>query len=383
MEDIPTVEPIDIPQYKYKNSKYEILPKLPARMIAVASSTGGKSVLLQNLILKIYRGSFERIYICSPSIHVADTWTAVKKYISDVMKVDAEKEHYYEEYDPLALKKIIETQHKVIDFQKKNKQKEFFSVLIVVDGFADDPQFVRYSNILHGLFTRGRHSAISCILSTQKYNVLAPIIRLNSSALFILRLKNMNEVNSVLEENSALVDKKALYDMYQQAENDAPYPFFYINANAKDVNNMFLYDLKNALKLTHVKRFKGQNIRYYRIMPKTPIDYSKTHFYKIVCKDLNIKDCYIGHTTDLTKRKHSHKKACINPNVKYHNINLYKTVRENGGWDGWDMLLISTESFANSLEARRREREITEEIQANVNMVRPFRSKEEADEVGR
>ena len=63
MEDIPTVEPIDIPQYKYKNSKYEILPKLPARMIAVASSTGGKSVLIQNLILKIYRGSFERIYI--------------------------------------------------------------------------------------------------------------------------------------------------------------------------------------------------------------------------------------------------------------------------------------------------------------------------------
>ena len=209
MEDIPTVEPIDIPQYKYKNSKYEILPKLPARMIAVASSTGGKSVLIQNLILKIYRGSFERIYIFSPSIHVDDTWTAVKKYISDVMKVDAEKEQiYYEEYDPVALKKIIETQHKVIDFQKKNKQKELFSVLIVVDDFADDPKFVRYSNILHGLFTRGRHSAISCILSTQKYNVLAPIIRLNSSALFIFRLKNMNEVNSFLEENSALVDKK-------------------------------------------------------------------------------------------------------------------------------------------------------------------------------
>ena len=114
---------------------------------------------------------------------------------------------------PSGIKKIIETQHKVIDFQKKNKQKELYIVLIVVDDFADDPRFVRYSNILHGLFTGGRHSAISCILSTQKYNVLAPIIRLNSSALFIFRLKNMNEVNSFLEENSALVDKKSLYDM--------------------------------------------------------------------------------------------------------------------------------------------------------------------------
>ena len=149
----------------------------------------------------------------------------------------------------MALKKIIETQHKVIDFQKKNKQKELFSVLIVVDDFADDPRFVRYSNILHGLFTRGRHSAISCILSTQKYNVLAPIIRLNSSALFIFRLKNMNEVNSLLEENSALVDKKALYEMYQQAVNFAPYSFFYINTNAKDVNNMFFINFQSVFHI--------------------------------------------------------------------------------------------------------------------------------------
>ena len=55
----------------------------------MASSTGGKTVLIQNLILKIYRGSFERIYIFSPSVHVDDTWSAVKKYIRDVMKVDA------------------------------------------------------------------------------------------------------------------------------------------------------------------------------------------------------------------------------------------------------------------------------------------------------
>ena len=55
-EDIPKVEPIDIPEYKYKNSKFDMMPKLPARMLCVAFSTGGKTVLIQNLILKIYRG---------------------------------------------------------------------------------------------------------------------------------------------------------------------------------------------------------------------------------------------------------------------------------------------------------------------------------------
>ena len=27
--------------------------------------------------------------------------------------------------------------------------------------------------------------------------------------------------------------------MYQQSVNDAPYSFFYINLNSKDINNMF------------------------------------------------------------------------------------------------------------------------------------------------
>ena len=118
-------------------------------------------------------------------------------------------------------------------------------------------------------------------------------------------------------------------------------------------------------------------------MPRKAIDYSKTHFYKIVCKDLNVSHIYVGHTTDFTKRKHSHKQACINPNLKHHNLEVYKRIRENGGWENWDMVLISTESVTNSLEARRREREITEQLQADLNMIRAFRSKEEADEIGR
>ena len=68
-----------------------------------------------------------------------------------MMKVDTGKEKfYYEDYDPIALMKIIQTQHNVIDFQKKNKQEDLFSILFVVDDFADDPKFTRYSNILHG-----------------------------------------------------------------------------------------------------------------------------------------------------------------------------------------------------------------------------------------
>ena len=68
-------------------------------------------------------------HIFSPSVHVHDTWRAVKKVVTDIMKVDTENEeaHYHEEYDPITVEHIIEPQHKVIDSQKKNKQKELSS----------------------------------------------------------------------------------------------------------------------------------------------------------------------------------------------------------------------------------------------------------------
>ena len=133
----------------------------------------------------------------------------------------------------------------------------------MVDNFSDDPRFLRYSNILHDLFTSGRHNAITVILSTQKYNVLAPIIRLNSSALFIFRLKNMNIVNAFIEENSALVDKKSLYDMYQQAVHDAPYYFSIEVPTLRVLVVCSSFALRNALKLIMMNRLKQMMANIY------------------------------------------------------------------------------------------------------------------------
>ena len=74
----PIVKPINVPGYKYKHSKYEMVPKLPFRSIIVASSTGGKTVLIQNLLLNIYRSSFERVYIFSPSVNADPAFYEVK-----------------------------------------------------------------------------------------------------------------------------------------------------------------------------------------------------------------------------------------------------------------------------------------------------------------
>ena len=254
MTDVPIIKPIHITEYEFKQSKNEHVPKLPFRSIIVASSTGGKTVLLQNLILDVYRNSFARTFIFSPSVHNDPTFTEVKQYIKDELHADDEKEQIYFD-NPADLQKVIERQKKIINYMKSKKMKKLHSILIVIDDHADDTKFVRYSKLLHGLFTRGRHDAVSVICSTQKYNVLAPIMRLNASSLYIFRLKNASELMSFIEENSAIVDKQQLLDMYHQAVNFAPY-FFYVNINSKDSNKMFHINFEQAFQATEINSIK-------------------------------------------------------------------------------------------------------------------------------
>ena len=51
---------------------------------------------------------------------------------------------------------------------------------------------------------------------------------------------------SFIEENSAILDKQPLLDVYHQAVNDAPYSFFYVSMNAKDINKMWCIRFEQA-----------------------------------------------------------------------------------------------------------------------------------------
>ena len=115
-------------------------------------------------------------------------------------------------------------------------------------------------------------------------------------------------------------------------------------------------------------------------MPKTPMKYENTIMYKIVCKDLNIKELYVGHTTNWTKRKCSHKSDCCNENSKHYHLKIYKTIREYGGWENWDMIEIEKYSCNDKNEARKRERFWYEDFNAQLNSVKPYATFEEIKE---
>ena len=177
-DNIPQIKPIKVTEYETKQSKYEMVPNLPVRSIILGPSGSGKTILLQNMVLDIYRDCFSRIYIFSPSINVDSTWLPVKKYIEKSLHLDPKKENiYFDHYDPSDLINIIATQHKVTDFMKKKTYKKLYQILVIVDDFADEASFSRHSKLLHSLYTRGRHNSISTITATQAFTALSTLIR--------------------------------------------------------------------------------------------------------------------------------------------------------------------------------------------------------------
>jgi hypothetical protein len=111
-------------------------------------------------------------------------------------------------------------------------------------------------------------------------------------------------------------------------------------------------------------------------MPRTAIDYSKTIIYKIVCNDLNVKDIYVGNTTDFTKRKNKHK-SCCDTNASY---KIYQIIRDNGGWENWTMLEIEKFPCKDSNESRTRERYWFEQLQSTLNTNLPIATQEDTEE---
>ena len=103
-------------------------------------------------------------------------------------------------------------------------------------------------------------------------------------------------------------------------------------------------------------------------MPRKPIDYFNTIMYKIVCNDLSILDCYVGSTTDFTRRKCNHKNL-----TKTSNRRLYEFIRENGGWNNWTMVQIEEYPCMNSNQKTKRERYWFEELKASLNTLVPNR----------
>lgn len=103
------------------------------------------------------------------------------------------------------------------------------------------------------------------------------------------------------------------------------------------------------------------------------VDYSKIVMYKIVCKNPDILGTYIGSTACFNTRKSHHKYNCnTDDDNKKYNYKIYKFIRENGGWDNFEMIQIEPYPCKNKTECLTRERELIELELESLNSNKPI-----------
>ena len=223
----------------------DVVPSVPCRIILSAPSNSGKTVMLVDLLTRIYAGCFERIYCFSPSIHLDSAWTPVKEFSAKVLGVPPEEETFFDSWDEDKLSEILSTQRAVVKHQKEEKaSNKIFSIVVVVDDFADDSRVMASrsgsgGSAINMLLSRGRHMFCSVMLSSQKQKAVGSIARINAQALIIFRLRSKAELDAILEEVSNFYPKKTLLEMYELAVNDQPYSFWYINLAATRLEDVF------------------------------------------------------------------------------------------------------------------------------------------------
>ena len=96
----------------------------------------------------------------------------MKEYSTKVLGILPEEETFFDYWDEEKVSEILSTQRAVVKHQKEAKATKIYSIVVVVDDFADDQRVMASrtgsrGSAINMLLTRGRHVFCSCMLSSQ------------------------------------------------------------------------------------------------------------------------------------------------------------------------------------------------------------------------
>ncbi len=113
--------------------------------------------------------------------------------------------------------------------------------------------------------------------------------------------------------------------------------------------------------------------------------------YKLQCKAQNGKPLglgcveaswdkfiYIGSTVKVKNRRDMHKYKCNTETKRGHNTLVYKLIRENGGFDNWEMIVIEKKRCESFEELRKLEQVWIDKVGPILNQGKAWVSEEAA-----
>jgi hypothetical protein len=172
------------------------------------------------------------------------------KYIRKDLKVPEEEEVFFDTFDVAAIDAIIEQQKRIIDYEKKHNFKQLHQICILVDDLAGSEAVMRgkQGEALKTLYLMGRHWGINLIVSVQKWKLASTVMRTQATSVFYFKARSMIDLESFLEENSALVPggKRQLMEIYKAATAE-PFSFLTVDLLTKDPNKIFMKRFESYL----------------------------------------------------------------------------------------------------------------------------------------
>ena len=193
----------------------------------VAKRNSGKSVLLKYLVEQEIE-NFKKIFVICP--------TKFNGFYDDWIESNCIFENYDEEW----VEKLIS---KMSNLNKNKTNDTADHILLILDDCCSDTKF-HASKSIKKLFSRGRHSFISIIITCQMLHHIPPLCRNNSDFLLVGQLNNQN-IDLLCDEFRTGLEKKEFKAMYKRLTTD--YSFLIINNNSvKHSDNLNL--LYGAIK---------------------------------------------------------------------------------------------------------------------------------------
>ena len=110
----------DHPTLENRTANAANLPDLPLRFAFVGTSGSRKGVCMLDLLLRHYRGAFDRIYLYSRFASLDKGWDPLRKYVEEVQNVNQDEEPtFFDEFDAKSLQSQMDLQMRVAAYAKK------------------------------------------------------------------------------------------------------------------------------------------------------------------------------------------------------------------------------------------------------------------------
>jgi hypothetical protein len=238
--------------YQHRQSKIKHLDNMMGmRAVVAGKSMSGKGVVVQSMILRQFRGCFERVYVMSPTVFQdRSTWDPIRLFLQNDLKIDLKKEPaFFDTWNPEIIQKTIDDHAKVVKFQKERGDKLISGILWIIDDFADSPEIMHKqgNSILNKMFISGRHQQVSCICIVQALSLVSTTIRKNCTCALFFRA-TAKEAQFIEEEyRPSEIDRETWRHIFEECTKEK-YSFMMVDFR-RLVEEMFWKRFEFQIKL--------------------------------------------------------------------------------------------------------------------------------------